>query len=216
MEISSKMLTLILNIVGSSISKLFYNQPDILNHTLQTTMTEWNFAHHLANEIAKYIFWLNHDIDVVKRNYSNRRPDIIFHKRTTNVFNFLVIEIKIGGNIKQDITRVRDEWMKGSLNYRFGASISVEAKNNWKLIVFDKKCNKKETNKEKTNVFLDVPPLNQPIVTQIESLVSQILTTKKQNPLSDTTHLEKEIDFLVYKLYNLTEEEIKIIENNRK
>ena len=36
---------------------------------------------------------------------------------------------------------------------------------------------------------------------------------KKQNPNANTGKLEREIDLLVYELYNLTEEEIKIIEN---
>jgi hypothetical protein len=35
---------------------------------------------------------------------------------------------------------------------------------------------------------------------------------KEQNPNTDTTILENEIDQLVYRLYDLTEEEIKIIE----
>jgi len=62
---------------------------------------------------------------------------------------------------------------------------------------------------------IPVPPItpqNQPIVQQIESLVDQILSIKKQNPDADTSHLEREIDQLVYKLYDLTDEEIKIIE----
>jgi hypothetical protein len=48
----------------------------------------------------------------------------------------------------------------------------------------------------------------------LESLVDQILSIKKQNPDEDTSHLEKQIDQLVYKLYDLTEEEIKIIESS--
>jgi len=43
--------------------------------------------------------------------------------------------------------------------------------------------------------------------------VSEILALKKNNPLADTTDLENQIDQLVYKLYDLSEEEIKIIEN---
>jgi hypothetical protein len=35
---------------------------------------------------------------------------------------------------------------------------------------------------------------------------------KKKNPLSDTLDLESQIDQLIYQLYELTEEEIKIIE----
>jgi len=41
----------------------------------------------------------------------------------------------------------------------------------------------------------------------------KILSTKKANPNADTSKLEKQIDELVYKLYDLTDEEIAIIEN---
>jgi type II restriction/modification system DNA methylase subunit YeeA len=45
-------------------------------------------------------------------------------------------------------------------------------------------------------------------------LVDKILATKKKDPNADTSALEKEIDCLVYQLYGLTEEEIKIVEQN--
>lgn len=48
----------------------------------------------------------------------------------------------------------------------------------------------------------------QPII----DLVDEILTKKKQNPSEDTTDLEGKIDKLVYELYGLTDEEIKVIE----
>ncbi len=48
--------------------------------------------------------------------------------------------------------------------------------------------------------------------TKIIDIVNQILITKKQNPAANTTALEAEIDQLVYQLYDLTEEEIRIIE----
>ncbi len=60
-----------------------------------------------------------------------------------------------------------------------------------------------------------IPPItssNQHIVSQIESLVDQILDAKKTNHAADTTAWEKEIDQLVYKLYDLTDKEIRIIE----
>lgn len=44
--------------------------------------------------------------------------------------------------------------------------------------------------------------------------VDQILALKKDNPEADTTALEREIDFMVYELYGLSEEEIEIIEKN--
>jgi adenine-specific DNA-methyltransferase len=47
---------------------------------------------------------------------------------------------------------------------------------------------------------------------KIETLVDQILSTKEKDKTIDTTDLEAQIDQLVYKLYDLTEEEIKIVE----
>jgi adenine-specific DNA-methyltransferase len=43
-------------------------------------------------------------------------------------------------------------------------------------------------------------------------LVNHILEQKELDPSTDTTTLESQIDQLVYKLYDLTEEEIKIVE----
>jgi hypothetical protein len=48
---------------------------------------------------------------------------------------------------------------------------------------------------------------------QIEALVDEILSIKKQNPSANTTELETQINQLVYQLYDLTDEEIAIIEN---
>ncbi|MGC8739338.1 MAG: TaqI-like C-terminal specificity domain-containing protein, partial [Candidatus Hydrogenedens sp.] len=53
---------------------------------------------------------------------------------------------------------------------------------------------------------------NEGLVKRIEELVDKILAAKKDNPQADTKNFEEEIDKLVYKLYNLTEEEIRIIE----
>jgi hypothetical protein len=47
---------------------------------------------------------------------------------------------------------------------------------------------------------------------EIVKLVDKILTTKRANPKADTSALEAQIDQLVYQLYGLTEEEIKIVE----
>ena len=52
------------------------------------------------------------------------------------------------------------------------------------------------------------PSQQQPII----ALVEKILAAKKQNPQADTTAQEAEIDKLVYELYGLGEEEIKVVE----
>ncbi|GCL41587.1 DUF7149 domain-containing protein [Dolichospermum planctonicum] len=49
----------------------------------------------------------------------------------------------------------------------------------------------------------------------LEKLVDQILNAKKSDPNADTTALETEIDQMVYQLYNLTAEEIQIIESSQ-
>jgi len=60
-----------------------------------------------------------------------------------------------------------------------------------------------------------ITPTNEPIVKQIEALVDKILSEKKQDHEADTSQWEKEIDALVYRLYDLTDEEIKIIEGGK-
>ncbi|ECH5301816.1 class I SAM-dependent DNA methyltransferase [Campylobacter coli] len=54
---------------------------------------------------------------------------------------------------------------------------------------------------------------NQKIADELINLVDEILKAKEQNKNANTQELENKINSLVYKLYNLTEDEIKIIEN---
>jgi adenine-specific DNA-methyltransferase len=67
--------------------------------------------------------------------------------------------------------------------------------------------------------FLEKTPIpritmeNSCAVDEIKKLVNQILILKNQNQDADTKNLEEQIDQLVYNLYQLTEDEIKIIEN---
>ncbi|WP_445156392.1 Eco57I restriction-modification methylase domain-containing protein [Helicobacter pylori] len=56
---------------------------------------------------------------------------------------------------------------------------------------------------------------NQELADKITALVDKILQTKEKDPKANTQRLEKEIDALVYQLYNLTDEEIKTIENGQ-
>ncbi len=56
---------------------------------------------------------------------------------------------------------------------------------------------------------------NKPTADKIIVLVDKILQAKEKDPKANTQGLEKEIDALVYQLYHLTDEEIKIIENGQ-
>ena len=74
--------------------------------------------------------------------------------------------------------------------------------------------------RELRKVFFEnilIPPVteaNQHLVAQIEERVDKILVAKRTNPDADTTVLEKEINQIVYSLYDLTPEEIAIVEEN--
>ena len=48
------------------------------------------------------------------------------------------------------------------------------------------------------------------------TLVDQILAAKQKDPDADTSALERQIDQMVCKLYGLTEDEIKIMENSNR
>ncbi|GAA8567850.1 hypothetical protein HpDR60_15630 [Helicobacter pylori] len=56
---------------------------------------------------------------------------------------------------------------------------------------------------------------NQELADKITDGAKQILALKEKDPKTNTQRLEKEIDALVYQLYHLTDEEIKIIEDGQ-
>jgi hypothetical protein len=49
----------------------------------------------------------------------------------------------------------------------------------------------------------------------ISQLVRNVLAFKAQNTSTDTTSIETEIDQLVYQLYGLTDEEVRIVEGEK-
>ncbi|GAA9588344.1 class I SAM-dependent DNA methyltransferase [Helicobacter pylori] len=60
-----------------------------------------------------------------------------------------------------------------------------------------------------------ITPENQKLACKITDCAKAILEAKEKDPKANTQRLEKEIDALVYQLYNLTDEEIKIIEERQ-
>ncbi|WRC41623.1 Eco57I restriction-modification methylase domain-containing protein [Helicobacter pylori] len=69
-------------------------------------------------------------------------------------------------------------------------------------------------NLEKLPMF-ELTKSNKPTADKIIVLVDKILQSKEKDPKANTQGLEKEIDALVYQLYHLTDEEIKIIEDGQ-
>ncbi|MGL2434964.1 DUF7149 domain-containing protein [Helicobacter pylori] len=60
-----------------------------------------------------------------------------------------------------------------------------------------------------------ITPKNQELADKITDYAERILQSKAKDPKANTQELEKEIDALIYQLYNLTDEEIKTIENGQ-
>ncbi|GHS18406.1 type II restriction endonuclease Eco57I subunit R [Helicobacter pylori] len=60
-----------------------------------------------------------------------------------------------------------------------------------------------------------ITPQNQELAHKITDGAKAILEAKEKDPKANTQKLEKEIDALVYQLYNLTDEEIKTIEEGQ-
>ncbi len=60
-----------------------------------------------------------------------------------------------------------------------------------------------------------ITPQNQKLAHKITDCAKAILEAKEKDPKANTQELEKEIDALVYQLYNLTDEEIKTIEEGQ-
>ena len=62
---------------------------------------------------------------------------------------------------------------------------------------------------------IPIPPIKPAQKASISKLVNQILTAKHTDPDADVSELENEIDQIVYLLYGLTPEEIKIVEGTK-
>ena len=56
--------------------------------------------------------------------------------------------------------------------------------------------------------ILPLPEFSQPSFNSIENLVKELLKIKRDDPNRITESFEKKIDYLVYKLYDLSEEEV--------
>jgi len=213
---NQKMADLIKRILSSSVKNLFENQPTIFSFTSETGKTEWNLSHHLAFEIQKYLFWLDHDVELTKKKYENKRPDIVFHKRGINKLNFLVVEVKTSSEISKDIDKIKENFIDGRLEYKFGVAIKINE---------DKSFNACLIAKDKVQPFVSEDFIyirycqDEPNISKIKEQVDQIYSIAKDEDYKNdpdkqakVKKLEEQIDKLVYELYKLTPEEIEIVE----
>jgi len=85
---------------------------------------------------------------------------------------------------------------------------------NSKLLNFVFKCKSTSSNVNGYEVDeLPIPKnIDETIQKDIEKLVDKILSVKKKDAQADTSELEGKIDQMVYNLYDLTPDEIAIVE----
>ncbi|KAF6615080.1 hypothetical protein ACT3XG_17370 [Paenibacillus polymyxa] len=195
------MENLVKNIIYSSIQNFFENEHDFFDYTSQTGMTEWNLTYHLCNELSKYIFWLNKEVDVTKRNYENKRPDIIFHKRRTNKFNFLVVEVKKNPHDKRlDIIKLKEDWMKEPLEYRFGVYINIWNKYKFEAILITRDGEEIQIN-ETTSKYIPFTTIQEQFKDIIKIIIDEICIEPRDKPLNKL--LEEKLDNEILRGFSL-------------
>lgn len=116
------------NAMEQAYNQMFASQPNLFTYTPETRLTEWNLAHHYANEIHKLYKQYNCDIDVTKHTEDYKRPDIILHERGTHENNFLVIEVKYNKHpreVEDDIRKIHTHWFQLPLFYTYGATLLI-------------------------------------------------------------------------------------------
>jgi hypothetical protein len=118
-------------VLRQAVDELYARDPDLDSFSSQTGQTEWNLVAHLAPCIVRHFPGYSYEVDVVKANHGNMRPDIVIHKRGSDTrYNLLVVEVKRKGaekDLQEDIVKIREEWFDASLYYRFGAVINLLA-----------------------------------------------------------------------------------------
>lgn len=106
---------------------------------------------------------------------------------------------------KSTSQKISNKYLLGIINSRLLSFIKTKSSNAAKKDDFTQL-----TLNDIRNIKIPLPSESQKV--KLENVIDEIVKAKKQNPHSDTTALEKEIDQIVYQLYDLTEEEIKIVE----
>ena len=105
--------------------------------------------------------------------------------------------------------RNADSRLAKKYDYKFLLGILNSGFTNWYFANFLSEGLHFYPNDAKELPIPDIAPEQQISIVQ---LVDQILDAKRTDPDMDTTELEKEIDHLVYALYDLTSEEIAVVE----
>lgn len=166
---------------------------------------------YLKGKIArKYIGLYNNEKIIGQKiiaHIQNPYPHILitlFLDDKSRLFNDTCVEIKV-----LDM-RLRKKFLLGYLQSEFC---------NWYAYNFV--YNRAVRTMDFINYYVTQIPIPKCVIEDLEQqvpiieIVDRILAAKRENPQADTSESEREIDQLVYELYELTEEEIAVVEGRK-
>ena len=187
---------------GKNIERYSFSQEGYLNYTPNE---HYNPMFPELFENQKLMF-----INVVKDRLRFAYDDKGFYNSHT-VVNCVRLDLLSGVShiSARRAFRVADSKLAKKYDYKFLLGVLNSDFTNWYFLNFLSESLHFYPNDAKELPIPDVAPEQQiPII----ELVDQILDAKRANSDADTSNLENEIDTLVYELYNLTEDEIAIVE----
>ena len=193
------MKDLIARILCSAAQAMWRKEPTLGKYTSETAEYELNLAFHYAAELRNWFPFLDCDFDVTKPNFNRERPDIILHRRGSDL-NFLVVEVKrerFREAVLADLQQIRERWFRGNLRYRYGAAAILDEDG----CGFEAQVLSREQPEQESST-LSLADMSSPL--QVSTRV------RRSVALSD---LEREIENLLYTLYGLRAEEIQIFED---
>ena len=190
----------------------------LLDRTNDTESEE--FHKNLVSDFLKDTYYKqNHFINTKGRNdlvihignHAKTPVDVIVEAKKPTNKNEMVSTKKLNAKAFQELVLyyLRERITHKNLEVKYLVATNI---NEWFIFdatLFDRLF---AQNKNFVNQFHDFEGGRLADTLDIDILVDEIIQTKKQNPTADTTNLENQIDQLVYKLYDLTEEEIRIVE----
>ena len=168
------------------------------------------------NEINKHIKWNVKEIHRTRPDYLWETPKKIIIQRISGGSNPLSATLDI--DRYKTFASVNNLILKHNHShlYEFFLGLLNSRILNWYYANNFSNNSKLTVNISKT--FLENLPIelgDSKIQSSITRLVERALKAKRTNPQADTSALEAEIDRLVYQLYGLTEDEIKIVEGKQ-
>ncbi|RVY82606.1 class I SAM-dependent DNA methyltransferase [Helicobacter pylori] len=173
-----------------------------------------DICRYYVNDFGKKFLKRVDDYFSQEKRWIFESQDIIFMTRMTNQIRCVVVPLGVYGgkvNILHDL-RIDRFLILGVLNSKL---MTYFYKKKFFPTHMQGGAFGFDTLSVETLPIPQITEKNQELACKITDGAKQILALKEKDPKANTQKLEKEIDALVYQLYNLTDEEIKIIEDGQ-